>query len=115
MITVEVRELRVFGRHGVHPHERAQGQDFVFDVELEVGDRGVSDRLEDAVDYVEVAHAVQEISDARAYDLLEALATAVADELIRRFAAERAMVRVTKPAVRPAGLEGTVGVRVSRP
>ena len=115
MITVEVTGLRLHGRHGVHPEEREQGQDFVFDVELEVGERGASDRLEDAVDYVAVTRAVREVSDARAYDLLEALATAVFDELERRFTPERVRVRVTKPEIRPDGLEGTVGVSVARP
>ena len=115
MITVEVRDLRVFGRHGVHEEERERGQDFVFDVELEVGERGTSDRLADAVDYVEVARVVQEVSDSRRFALLEALAAAVADELERRFSPERLRVRVRKPDVRPAGLEGTVAVAVTRP
>jgi dihydroneopterin aldolase len=115
VITVEIRDLRVFGRHGVHAEERARGQDFVFDVDLEVGERGTGDRLEDAVDYVEIALAVQEVSDAQQYALLEALATAVADELERRFSPGRLRVRVRKPEVRPAGLDGTVGVTVSRP
>ena len=115
MTTVEVRGLRVFGRHGVHDEEREQGQDFVYDVELEVGERGSSDRLEDAVDYVDVARVVQEVSDARQYALLEALAAEVAHDLERRFSPERVRVRVRKPEVRPAGLEGTVGVTVTRP
>jgi dihydroneopterin aldolase len=115
MITVELRGLRLFGRHGVHAHEKENGQDFLFDVDLEVGERGSSDRLEDAVDYRDLARAVQEVSDARSYDLLEALANAVADELLRRFAAERVIVRVVKPAVKPGGLDGTAGVSVSRP
>jgi len=115
VITVEVRDLRVFGHHGVREEERERGQDFVFDVELEVGERGTSDRLEEAVDYVEVARAVQEVSDARQYALLEALASAVADELERRFTPERLRVRVRKPEVRPAGLEGTVAATVTRP
>jgi dihydroneopterin aldolase len=115
VITVEVRGLRLFGRHGVHPEERENGQDFVFDVELDVGERGATDRLEDAVDYGAVARAVREVSDAHAYALLEALAGAVADELERRFAPERVRVHVTKPEVRPGGLEGTPGVTVSRP
>ena len=114
-VTVELRDLRLFGRHGVHAYEKEQGQDFVFDVDLGVGERGVSDRLEDAVDYRAVAQAVQEVSDARSYDLIEALATAVADELLTRFGAERVRVRVAKPAVRPGGLDGTAGVSVSRP
>jgi dihydroneopterin aldolase len=115
VIAVEVRDLRVFGRHGVHEEERERGQDFVFDVELEVGERGASDRLEDAVDYVEVARVVREVSDAHRFALLEALASAVADELERRFSPERLRVRVRKPEVRPAGLEGTVAATVTRP
>ena len=114
-VTLELRGLRLFGRHGVHEREKQDGQDFLFDVDLQVGERGVSDRLEDAVDYREVARAVAEISDARSYDLLEALATAVADELLLRFAAERVVVRVVKPAVKPGGLDGLAGVSVSRP
>jgi dihydroneopterin aldolase len=115
MITVSLHALRVFGRHGVHTEERERGQDFLFDVDLEVGERGLSDRLEDAADYSAVARAVREVSDAHAYSLLEALAAAVADELRRRFGADRAIVRVTKPDVRPAGLDGTASVTVSRP
>ena len=115
MITIELNGLRLFGHHGVYREERERGQDFIFDVELDVGERGVSDRLEDAVDYDAVARAVQEVSDATTYNLLEALGAAVADELLRRFSAERAVVRVTKPAVRPGGVGGFAAVRISRP
>lgn len=115
MITVFVQDLRVFGRHGVHEAERADGQDFLFDVELDVGERGASDDFTDAVDYVEVARAVKQVSDARQFTLIEALATAVADELQSRFAPERLLVRVRKPEIEPLGLDGTVGVTVTRP
>ncbi|HKC78295.1 MAG TPA: dihydroneopterin aldolase [Gaiellaceae bacterium] len=115
MITVEVRDLRVFGHHGVHAEERERGQDFFFDVELDVGERGTSDRLEDAVDYTEIARVVQEVSDREQFHLLEALASAVADELGQRFAPDRLRVRIRKPEVRPAGLEGTVAVTLAKP
>jgi dihydroneopterin aldolase len=42
---------------------------------------------------------VREVSDGTRFSLLEALAGAVADELIARFAAERVRVRVRKPDV----------------
>jgi len=115
MIVVEVRGLRVFGHHGVHPEERKAGQDFLFDLDLEVGDRGATDRIEDAVDYVAVARTVREVSSARTYSLIEPLAIDVADAMLERFGVERATVRITKPAVMPAGLEGTVSVSVTRP
>jgi dihydroneopterin aldolase len=115
MITVEVRELRLFGRHGIHAHEKEHGQEFVFDVALDVGARGAGDDIADAVDYREVAQLVAHVSDARSYDLLEALATAVADALRERFAPEALRVRVTKPEVKPGGLDATVSVTSSWP
>jgi dihydroneopterin aldolase len=111
MITIHVEDLRLFGRHGVHSHEKENGQEFVYEVELDVGEHGVSDRIEEAVDYREVTRVVQEVNGERSYDLLEALATAVADALQERFAPERIRVRVTKPGVEP----GTVSVTSSRP
>ena len=98
---VALQGLEVFGYHGAYEEEKALGQTFWFDLELEVGDRGADDVLETAVDYTQVAAAVREVSDRRRFDLLEALATAVADELERRFELERLLVRVRK---RPAGL-----------
>jgi dihydroneopterin aldolase len=111
MITVEVADFRLFGRHGVHAHEKENGQEFVFDVALDVGDRGANDVYAGAVDYREVQRVVQGVNDARSYDLIEALATAVVDALWERFAPAAVRVRVTKPAVKP----GVVSVSASRP
>lgn len=100
---VELRGLEVFGHHGAEEDERRVGQTFLYDVELEVGDRGASDRIEDAVDYRLVAETVREASE-RQFSLLEGLATAVADALMERFDPERIVVRVRKAEVRPAGM-----------
>jgi dihydroneopterin aldolase len=111
MITVAVEGLRVHGRHGVHAYEKEQGQEFVFDVELDVGERGADDDFSQAVDYRAVQRVVQEVNDARSYDLIEALASAVAGALEEAFAPEAVRVTVTKPAVQP----GVVSVTSSRP
>ncbi len=96
---VEIRGIELHGFHGVLEDERRQGQRFLFDVELEVGEAGSSDRIEDAVDYREVVACVREISDGNAYRLLEALATALAEALLDQFPVERVEVRVRKPDV----------------
>ena len=101
---VELRGLQVFGYHGVEEEEQRLGQLFLFDVELEVGDRGADDRLAGAVDYTEVAAAIRELAQERRFDLIEALASATADLIVERFAPERVRVRVRKPHVKPAGL-----------
>ena len=102
MITVELHGLEVFGKHGVLDHERRGGQTFLYDVSIEVADAPPSDRVEDTIDYRDIAECVREVSDAHAFQLLEALASAVADAVVERFAVERVRVRVRKPS--PAGI-----------
>ena len=101
---LELIGLHVFGYHGVEEEEQRLGQLFLFDVELEVGDRGADDRLAGAVDYTQVAAAIRELSNARRFDLLEALATATADMIFERFGPEHVRLRVRKPQVKPAGM-----------
>ena len=96
---IELAGIRLHGHHGALEDERERGQTFLFDVELEVGERGRSDRIEDAVDYRDVVACVREVSDAQTYHLLEALAGALADELAKRFPVETVFVRVRKPEV----------------
>lgn len=100
MILVELHALELRGYHGVNEDEKRDGQTFLFDVTLEVGDGALSDRIEDAVNYVEVAALVRDVSDGRRFDLVEALAAAVADAILARFPVEWATVRVRKPEVK---------------
>jgi dihydroneopterin aldolase len=111
---IQLHGIELRGFHGVLEHERSEGQRFLFDVDLEVGEAGSSDRIEDAIDYRDVLACVREVSDGRAYRLLEALAGALADALFERFAIDRAEVRVRKPNVvleAPVELVGVTAVR----
>jgi dihydroneopterin aldolase len=114
MTTIELAGLEVFGFHGVNEDERRDGQRFLYDIELEVGEAGSSDRIEDAVDYREVAACVREVSERRSFHLLEALAAAVADALLDRFPVARVRVRVRKPDVRLPVEHAAVTVERSR-
>lgn len=98
---VELRGLEVFGHHGVYEEERRDGQLFLFDVQLDVGDRGADDDLARVVDYSRVAAKIRQLSEERRFKLLEGLATFVADTLFEQFAPARLELRVRK---RPAGL-----------
>jgi dihydroneopterin aldolase len=102
MIVLELKRLELFGRHGVLDEEKRDGANFLYDVRMEVGDGALSDRIEDAVDYREVAECVRKISDGRQFSLIEALAAAVADAILEGFQVERVRVRVRKP--KPAGV-----------
>ena len=44
---IELHGIELRGFHGVMPEERQFGQAFVYDVELEVGERGANDKSND--------------------------------------------------------------------
>ena len=98
---IELHGLEVFGYHGAYEDEQRDGQLFLWDVQLDVGERGADDDLQQALDYTHVAARIRELSDAHRFNLLEALATSVADALYEQFAPKRLKVRVRK---HPAGL-----------
>jgi dihydroneopterin aldolase len=99
---LELEGLAIFGRHGVLDEERRDGQEFLYDIRMDVGEAGTSDRIEDAVDYREVADCVRDVSGSRDFNLIEALGRAVADALVERFPVRSVRVRVTKTM--PAGV-----------
>lgn len=114
-VTVELYGLELFGRHGVLDEEQREGQRFLFDLWLDVpGEPAASDRLEDAVDYREIVALVREVSDGRAFRLLEGLAGAVAEAVLGRFPVERVRIRVRKPDVRLAAPVEHAAVTVER-
>ena len=112
---VELAGIELFGYHGALAWEREQGQRFLVDVELEVGEAGSSDVLADAVDYRDVVEAVRRVSDAKAYYLLEGLATELADRLLDGFPVQRVSVRVRKPGVVLEPKVEYAAVRATRP
>ena len=99
-VVIEVRGLELLGFHGALEAERRAGQRFVFDVRLVAHDAGVrSDQLADTVDYTAVVARVREINGGQRFNLIEALAAAIADDLMERFPVSRVRVRVRKPEV----------------
>jgi dihydroneopterin aldolase len=100
-LIIELRGLEVFGYHGAYEEEQRNGQLFLWDVQLDVGERGADDDLKGALDYTHVAAKIRELSDAHRFNLLEALATSVADALYAQFAPKRLKLRVRK---QPVGL-----------
>lgn len=106
--------LQVQALIGVYEFERDGTQPLVFDVEMEVDTRsaGGSDALADTVDYAAVAQAIQARCAQSAFALVEALAEAIAAQLLGDFPIQQVMLRVSKPQAVPAARG--VGVRIVR-
>jgi dihydroneopterin aldolase len=116
MDTIAIAGLRELGIHGVLPEEQARPQPFEVDVELRVDltAAGESDRLDDTVDYSAVAEAVSRVVKSERYQLLERLATRIA-EVCRadpRVKGVTVTVRKLHPAVR--AMLDHVAVRIER-
>ncbi len=105
-----------FGHHGVSDEEQQTGGRYVVDVEL-VRDQtaaAASDNLADTVSYVDVYRVVRGIVEGKSFRLVEALAGAIAQELLARFAADEVMVRVKKSPPPVAGIIDYAGVEIRR-
>ena len=106
---IELTGIELKGFHGVLDEERREGQRFRFDVMVELAEPAEDD-IDAAVDYRDLVACVREVSDGQAFQLLETLAAAVADELRRRFPVEGVQVRVRKPDLELEGGQAAVVV-----
>ena len=113
IVVVGIREL---GVHGALPEEQTRPQPFEVDVELAVdlATAGESDALEDTVDYAAICEAVSNVVRSERYQLLERLATRIAevcrvDDRVRSVAVT---VRKLHPPVR--AMVDHVGVSIER-
>lgn len=97
--TITLRGLRARGNHGVLEHERRNGQDFVVDVTVWVDLRapGASDALEDTVDYATLASEVVDIVAGPPMNLLESLASKIADKVLSHASVVETEISVHKP------------------
>ena len=104
-------------RHGVHDREKVTAQRFEVDVELllDLQPAGLEDDLERTLDYSRVYDSVRTIVESTTFNLIEALAEAIAHELLADFAAlDEVEVRVRKPEVKLGGPLDFAGVQIRR-
>jgi dihydroneopterin aldolase/2-amino-4-hydroxy-6-hydroxymethyldihydropteridine diphosphokinase len=112
---IVLRGVAARGFHGVLDFEKADGQDFVVDVTLEVDLRRAarSDLLEHTVNYAEVAAETVALITGQPLDLIETLADQIAAAALRRPLVQAVEVTVHKPqapvGVRFDDVEVTVG------
>jgi 7,8-dihydroneopterin aldolase/epimerase/oxygenase len=111
---VFVRDLELMARVGIFEVEKRYVQRIVVSVDLAVLDDydGVSDRLEDVVDYGRVVAAIRAIVDSEHFHLIETLAERIATACLedRRILSTR--VTIEKPDILPGCR--SVGIAIER-
>jgi dihydroneopterin aldolase len=105
-----------FSHHGVSDDERRVGGRYVVDVELslDLREAAASDDLKDTANYAEMYSTVRDIIEGKSFRLIEALADAIAQALLTRYAAESVTVRVKKQPPPTNGIIDYAGVEVTR-
>jgi 7,8-dihydroneopterin aldolase/epimerase/oxygenase len=96
---IELSGLRVRGRHGVYDFERADGQDFLIDValELDLAKAAATDDVTDTVHYGELAERLVAVVAGEPVNLLETLADRLVAICLRDGRVAAATVTVHKP------------------
>ena len=86
------------GRHGARAGEKEQAQEFKVDLEIECDTEkaAASDRLADTVDYTELRSIVREIVEGPSLNLLESLASRIAERTLEVRGVASVSVRVAK-------------------
>ena len=104
MDRILITGLRELGVHGVLPEEKLRPQPFEVDVELTVDltAAGESDDLDDTVDYGAVCEAISRVVSSERYELIERLATRIAEvcAVDSRVMGTKVTVRKLHPPVR---------------
>jgi 7,8-dihydroneopterin aldolase/epimerase/oxygenase len=98
-VDVELRGLSIYTHHGVTDAEREIGQRLEIDVAFDVPDCDavLTDRVEDTIDYGDVADIVALAATERSYRTLERLCHMIAERLAERYGCESVRVRAAKP------------------
>jgi len=109
-----ISDLHLRGILGINDWERQHRQDIMINVVLEVDTRAAaaSDDIEDSLNYRTLTKTIATLVDGSSFQLIEALAEAIARLCVCEFGAATARVRVEKPgALRFAR---SVGVEIER-
>jgi 7,8-dihydroneopterin aldolase/epimerase/oxygenase len=113
---IHLTRIRAYGYTGVLPEEQVLGQWYEVDLTLwlNLATAGQSDRLEDTYDYSANVAAIQELIKTARFQLIEKLATAIADIVLQSPKIEQVKVRLTKCTPPIPNFDGRVAVEIAR-
>ena len=114
MDTIFLEQVAVQTKLGVPEWERLKPQTIFLDIEIEhdLSKSCQSDSIEDTIDYGQVVHRIRETLKENSFKLVETLAEHICQLILNEFKAQKAKVKVAKPAVLP-GLK-SLGVIIER-
>lgn len=117
MDKIIMRDVEIYGRHGVAPEEKVAEQPFLIDVEMEADLKKpcMSDNLEDTVSYSAVNKLITRIVQNTSFDLVERLAEELCTAILQNYdKIDKVKLCVKKPQAPMKGTFKWVGVEIER-
>ncbi|MYL60652.1 dihydroneopterin aldolase [Virgibacillus halodenitrificans] len=117
MDKIVLKNLQFYGYHGLLPEENKLGQRFQVDVDLyaDLKKPGETDAMGDSIHYGHAYEVIQQIVEGEPYNLIEAVAEKIANELLRSFTLLSACtIKVIKPDPPIPGHYHSVAVEIYR-
>ena len=116
MDSIRISGIEVFAYHGVLAEEKKTGQRFLVDVELglDLSSAGSSDDLGQTVDYGALAQRIYDLVASERWDLIETVASRVADAVLDDSRVVSVAATVHKPQAPIPVKFGDVSVTVRR-
>jgi len=98
-----IHGLRLHTQIGTHTWEQQIKQLIITDIDLtlDLSPASKSDNIEDALDYSVLCRKITKFVEDYSFNLLEALADALAKFILQEFKVEHITLRLTKPAALP--------------
>lgn len=99
MDVLRIKNLKIPGKHGVYDFEKNKEGLFELDVEMFMGlsKAGISDELNDTVNYDEAVSLIANVFVEKDYKLIEAVGEKICENLLTEFPIQKVVLRIRKP------------------
>ena len=99
MFRIIIKDLNLFGYHGVKESEKKDGQNFRFNIEIFISKSSFlnDDSIENTLNYSEVIRLVKSLNSDNRFNLLETFSQTIAEDIMKISPlVEKVMVRIEK-------------------
>ena len=99
MFKILIKNLNLFGYHGVREEEKKRGQNFLFNIEVYINKSSFldDDNIESTINYSKVVELIKEINGKERFNLLETFSQSLAGKILSMSQlVEKVKVRIEK-------------------
>ncbi len=98
MYKIFIKDLELFGYHGVHDFEKEEGQPFIFNITVIFSKDNLEDSLEKTINYSNIIKIIKDVNRKHKFNLIETLAKVISEKILKlSIFIEKVIVNIKKP------------------